>query len=76
MFNTPQVFNPQRTIMSDQKPEASKTTDANGAGPSTANEQPAKPPLEQLGALEDDDEFEVGSESDVAAALRKAVKLT
>jgi hypothetical protein len=57
------LFHPQSAtinVMSDQKPEASKATDPNGAGPFTATDQTAKPPLEQLGALEEDDEFEVG----------------
>ncbi len=38
-----------------------KSEDANGAGPSNTTENAAaKPALEQLGALEEDDEFEVG----------------
>ncbi len=45
--------------MADDKAPAESSTkpEANGAGPST---EQAKPAVEQLGALEEDDEFEVG----------------
>lgn len=47
--------------MSEQKNLAEKKEEVT-AGSSTTNAQPDKKPLPKLGALEDDDEFEVCSE--------------